>query len=325
MHKVTLSNNKEFICSSDQTILEAAIQNGIALEHSCRNGRCGICICELLDGETNLVSSEDYIIEKNKIDNSILTCSRSPKTDLVLDIEDLGDIGLIKSLTLPCRINSIEFLSDDICILQIRIPPNSNFDFVSGQYIELIKGAFKRSYSIANTRRDDELIELHIKKVEGGLMSNYIFNEAKINDLLRFEGPFGTFSYRANESKYIIFIATGTGIAPIKSILESFKKNSLTGKKVIVIWGGRMKKDLYYDLDEIDIDFNFIPVLSRENLSGFKSGYVHNVLLEQNIDLENATVYACGSSQMIDDAHKILVQSGLSKKRFYSDAFVSSN
>lgn len=323
MHKVTLSNDIEFECSPEQTILDAAKNNGIALEYSCRNGRCGVCMASVIEGETSLISDEEFLEEKREKHSQILTCCRSILSDIKLDIRDLGEIGLIKSVTLPCRINSIDIYNDEIAFLEFRLPPNNNFNYIPGQYIELINDEIRRSYSIANAPRDDNLIELHLKKVSDGVMSEHIFNKSVVNDIMRFEGPFGTFSLRDDSSKNIVFMATGTGIAPIKAILES-KNVTISNKQVYVIWGGRTSKDIYCDLNNIDEDFLFIPVLSREKKDSYESGYVQQILLKLDIDLSDTTVYACGSADMIEDSFKLLVDNGLKPNNFHSDAFVST-
>lgn len=322
--KITLSNGINFECTSEQTILEAAQNSGICLEHSCKNGRCGVCASGVERGESYPLIQEDALFDANQADKNILTCCRTPTTDLVLDIEDLGDIGLIKASTLPCRINSIKFLDNEICFVELRLPPSASFDYIPGQYIDLIKGDIRRSYSIANAPREDGIIEIQLKKVQNGKLSDYFFNHAKVDDLLRLEGPLGTFSYRDDASKNIVFIATGTGIAPIKALLEMLDKITLN-KNIYVVWGGRYEHNLYLDFTKINLDCKFVKVLSRAKIEGFSYGYVQNIVLELGLNLAETTCYACGSIDMINSASKLLIEEGLNKKRFHSDAFVSSS
>ena len=154
----------------------------------------------------------------------MLSCNAKPLSDIELDVEDLDEVKLFKKIV-PAKINTIEKLSDDILRLVLRLPPNSNFKFNSGQYVNIIKGKINRSYSIANCYNSKNQLEFFIKKYKNGFMSKYLFDEAQINDLLRIEGPIGTFFFRNSFSKEIIFLATGTGIAPIKSILENLEKS----------------------------------------------------------------------------------------------------
>jgi len=322
--KIYLSNGVEFIASVDQTILDAARQNNIAIEHSCRNGRCGVCVALVLSGESEPIRNEESLGTVEIANKNILTCCRIAVSDVHLDIEDLGVIGSLPLLTLPCRIDRIKHLNDDVIEVVLRLPPRSNFTFIAGQYIDLIHAGIRRSYSIANTARLDGKLELQVKKVEGGIMSDYLFLQAAQNDLLRLEGPRGTFSYRDDGSENLVLLATGTGMAPIKAVLESFKNLGID-KTIYVVWGAKRKKDLYFDTGSTGTKHKFVPVLSREKQIGFFYGYVQNAVLDLGLDLKKTTVYACGSEIMIRDALALLVENGLEKKRFYSDAFVSSN
>lgn len=307
-----------------QTILDAARQNNIGIEHSCRNGRCGACVAPVLSGNTEPVLDEQSLGAEDLSSNKILTCCRVALSDTCLNIEDLGAIGCLPLLTLPCRIDSVLNLTIDVIKLVLRLPPSSNFTFFAGQYIDLIHAGFRRSYSIANSVRSDNKIELHIKKVKGGKMSEYLFSHAAQNDLLRLEGPRGTFSYRDDIEENLVLMATGTGIAPIKAMLEDFNTQEIA-KKIYVLWGGRVSTDLYFDTSKTGVSHTFIPVLSRERQKGAFNGYVQDAALGLGLDLKSTTVYACGSEIMIQDAMTLLVESGLPKNRFYSDAFVSSN
>lgn len=329
MPKIYLSNGLEFNSVDGQTILEAARQNNIAIEHSCRNGRCGVCVAPLLKGETDAVIDEEFLGKvkvkvKGKTEGvNILTCCRVAISDIYLDIEDLGIIGSLPLLTLPCRIDSIKKLNDDVVGIVLRLPPGRDFMFCAGQYIDLIHAGIRRSYSIANSPRTDGKLELQVKKVQGGVMSDHLFDQAAQNDLLRLEGPLGTFSYREDESENIVLLATGTGIAPIKAMLEYFSEFRVK-KNIYVVWGARRHSDLYLDTSTIGAKHKFIPVLSREKREDIFCGYVQDAVLDLSLDLKNTTVYACGSELMIRDALTLLVKNGLAPSRFYSDAFLSS-
>jgi CDP-4-dehydro-6-deoxyglucose reductase len=321
--KIFLSNGIEFNSSDGQTILDAARQNNIAIEHSCRNGRCGICIAPVLSGNTEPVTVEESLSTEDLASAKILTCCRVALSDVHLNIEDLGAIGNLPVLTLPCRIDSIRDLNDDVIELLLRLPPGSDFNFFAGQYLDLIYAGFRRSYSIANSVRSDSKIELQVKRVKGGKMSEYLFSQAAQDDLLRLEGPRGTFSYRDDTAVNLVLMATGTGIAPIKAMLEDFNTRQIV-KNIYVVWGGRVSADLYFDTSLTGVRHTFIPVLSREQQKGTFSGYVQDAVLGLGLDLKDTTVYACGSKIMIRDAMVLLVENGLSTNRFYSDAFVSS-
>jgi CDP-4-dehydro-6-deoxyglucose reductase len=253
-----------------------------------------------------------------------------PISDLVLDIEDLGDIKVFEKKIIPAKIQAINKLNDSVIEVSLRLPPNSNFGYNSGQYVNITKGTIKRSYSVANTYKESGLLTFLIKKYENGLMSKYWFDEAKENDLLRIEGPIGSFFLRETEAENIIFLATGTGVAPIKAILESIVESpkELSSKKIWIFLGARNENDILWQPNELNetSNFKYIPVLSRasEDWKGEK-GYIQHILIKQNIPLENAQVYACGSNTMIESSKKLLIEKGLNKKNFFSDAFVATN
>lgn len=328
MPVVTLSNGKIFSATQDETLLVAAKSQGIALEHSCRTGRCGVCKAEVISGETRATQPEEALTEDEVKTGVILTCSRAAITDVTLDIQDLGRLAEIATKTVPCRVDSIQALANDVVQVVLRLPPTSPLAYLPGQYVDIIQGGNRRSYSIANAPRRDGKLELQISRVEYGVMSQYWFNEAKVNDLLRLEGPLGTFCFRTTEPANFVFLATGTGIAPVKAMLEELDRSPelAHGKSVYVYWGARVGSDIYWNVKSDHADVQFIPVLSRAN-PGWRgrTGYVQQALVNDRIDLSNAVVYACGSDAMIHSARPLLESAGLHPKNFYSDAFVSSN
>ena len=328
MFLIKLKNNKTFTCDKDSTIFEAAKKSNIVLEHSCLSSRCRSCVVKVLSGKTINTEEEMVLTEEDKNGNFVLSCNAKPLSDLELDIEDLGKIKLFEKKIIPSKISVIEKLTNDILKIVLRLPPNSNFNFNSGQYVNIIKGNLTRSYSIANCSDHKNQLEFFIKNYENGLMSAYFFKEAKINDLLRLEGPIGTFFLRDSSFKNIIFLATGTGIAPIKSILEGLDKfhKQYQNKNFWVIVGARYQEDLFWEPNLKNLNINYIPVLSRQvnDWNGAK-GYVQNIVLKQQIDLENTQVYACGSDNMIKSAKELFLKNSLKENSFFSDAFVQTN
>lgn len=328
MPNVTLANAKKFVAANDKTILLEANANGIALEYSCRTGRCGVCKAQVVRGETRPLRAEEALTPEELHSGVILTCCRAAITDIDLDIEDLGRLAEIATKTVPCRLDSIEKLAPDVVQVTLRLPPASKLNYLPGQYVDVIWQGARRSYSIANAPQFDGKLTLHVRHVAQGLMSQYWFNEAKVNDLLRLEGPLGTFCLRTTEPSNLVFLATGTGIAPVKAMLEELAASpELTvGKRIYVYWGGRNICDIYWQVKFEELSLSFIPVLSRSS-PGWEGrrGYVQQALLEDEVDLTDAVVYACGSDDMIHSARKQLTSAGLHPKRFYSDAFVSSN
>ena len=241
MFQIKLKNNKIFSCDKDSTIFESAKLNNIVLEHSCLSARCRSCMVKIVNGKTKNKIQEFVLSEEDKHNNYVLSCNAIPISDVTLDNEDLGNLNIYEKKIIPVKIDKIEKLTDLILKLTLRFPPNANFKFIPGQYINLIKDNIKRSYSIASPNINGNSIELFIKKYDDGLMSNYLFCEARLNDLLRIEGPIGSFFFRESRFDNIIFLATGTGVAPIRSILHELENNSekLAFKNIYVFVGTR--------------------------------------------------------------------------------------
>ena len=330
MFTVELKNNKSFLCDSGTTIFNSAKKAGIILDHSCLNARCRSCVVKVLSGKTKNLKDELVLTEEEKEKKFVLSCNAKPLSNLKLDIEDLSNIKLFDKKIVPAKISSIEKMSSDVIKVNLRLPPKPYFQFNAGQYVNLIKASINRSYSIGNKPNVSNHLEFFIKKYENGLMSKYWFEEAKINDLLRVEGPLGSFFLRESKCKNIVFLATGTGIAPVKAMLESVIENHTTfsKKKFWIFVGVRYKQDLLWEpkINNTKIKIKYIPVLSRQaNDWDGEKGYVQDIVLKENINLKDAQVYACGSNDMIQSAKKLLFENSLNESSFFSDAFVSTN
>ncbi len=328
MYLIEHVSGKKFYANGGESLLEAATRSGFNFNYSCKTGRCSSCKCKVLSGVTTAIQAETGLSADDRTEGWILSCVRAAMSDLRIEAEDLGGITLPPKKTLPCRISRLEKVAPDVIRVYLRLPPSAEFSFIPGQYIDIIgPGGIRRSYSLANANFDQKVLELHIRAVDGGVMSDYWFNQAKVNDLLRLNGPLGTFFLRDATDVDLIFLATGTGIAPVKAILESIPAltHEQRPKSVTVLWGARTHQDLYFDVTRIPCNHHFIPVLSRpQGIWTGASGYVQEVLLATQPNLSNAVVYACGSDAMIHSAKKALVQAGLPDQCFYSDAFVCS-
>ncbi|MEW6206346.1 MAG: FAD-binding oxidoreductase [Pseudomonadota bacterium] len=329
--KITLANGRKFSADAETSILDNALRQGIALEHSCKNGRCGVCKALLLNGHTEVLQHEESLQEAEKQAGFILTCCRKALADIEIEAEDLPELQGIQTKTIPARIDSLEFFTPNVVQVVLRTPPNNTLQFLPGQYISVIgPNGIRRAYSVANAPRADHKIALHIKKVDQGVLSQYWFEQAKVNDLLRLEGPMGTFFLRNQIPQTLILLATGTGLAPIQALLEKLQVLAQQGQalpNVAVYWGNRHERDIYCDLPVpqiAGIDAHLVLSRPAQGWVG-RTGYVQQAVLEDFGNLQNAAVYACGSSSMIASAKTAFVQAGLPGNRFYSDAFVSTN
>ena len=325
---IKLSNGRGFSATPGDSLVDAALSAGITLPHSCKTGRCSTCKCKVLQGATTALQGETGLTDAERTEGWILSCVRSAQSDVILEVEDLGNVVLPPSKTFPCRISSIDRLASDVVRVMLRLPPTADFRAIPGQYIDVIgPGGIRRSYSLANANTADKTLELHIRAVEGGVMSDYWFKQAKTNDLLRLNGPLGTFFLRSLEHLHLVFLATGTGIAPVKAMLESLISipPEQAPQSVSVFWGGRTVKDLYFDPQVVPAGHQFVPVLSQSEVDWpGVSGYVQNALLATQPNLDRTVVYACGSDAMIRSAKASLLTAGLPDNRFFADAFVPS-
>ena len=326
MSQITLSNGKSFAAAHGATILDAGLRAGVSLAYSCRTGRCGTCRGRVDAGETRALHDETGLTAAEREDGWILTCVRTPTTDVTIEADDLGAVPLAAARTLACRIQALDALAPDVLRVTLRLPPTATLDYRPGQYIDVIgHGGLRRSYSIANAPAADRRLELHVGRVDGGAMSDYWFGAARVDDLLRLHGPLGTFFLREPDDVDLVFLATGTGIAPVKAILEDLGRRPDAGqpRSVRVYFGGRRPADLYWTPDAGTA--RFVPVLSRADAAwGGARGHVQDALLADMPDLAQAAVYACGSDAMIHDAHAATARAGLPANRFLSDAFVCS-
>ena len=257
-----------------------------------------------------------------------MSCVRAAESDLSLEVEDLSQHAIPPAKIVPCRIAKLEQLAPDVLAVGLRVPPQAEFQCLPGQYIDVIgPGGIQRSYSLASAGAPGQPLELHVRAVPGGAMSEYWFNHARINDILRFRGPLGSFFLRAVAATDLIFLATGTGIAPVKAMLEGLSQLApeASPRSVTVYWGGRYPSDFYLDVRQIPGAHRYVPVLSRDAAEWTgQLGYVQDVLLSESPDLSAALVYACGSEAMILCSKKAVTEAGLESSRFFSDAFVCS-
>lgn len=326
---VTLADGHRFPAESGFSLLDAALANGLTLEHSCKTGRCGSCKARVLRGQSLPLRDEVSLNAAEREAGWILTCVRGPATDLELDLGDLTALAGFRAKTYPCRIDSIQRAAPDVLRVELRLPPKAGFAFLPGQYIDVSSPTgIKRSYSIASDMREAGRLELHVRQVEAGAFSAFWFGEAHVNDLLRFNGPLGTFFLRDCVGLDLILLVTGTGYAPAHSILAQIASmpREQEPASVHLLWGGRVESDIYAKPSAGDIALRFTPVLSRADaIWRGARGHVQDVLLAKGPELQNAVVYACGSAAMIHSAREALIAGGLPPKRFFSDAFVSSN
>ncbi|WP_028456319.1 CDP-6-deoxy-delta-3,4-glucoseen reductase [Chitinilyticum litopenaei] len=316
-----------------ETILDAAMRSGFNMPYGCKNGACGACKGKLLSGTVRHDSHSDSALSKFEAEHGwSLFCCAHPETDVSIECREVAATKDIQIKTLPCRVQKIDKVSHDVAVLTLKLPTTERLQFLAGQYIDIhTKSGKKRSFSIANPPHNAEFLELHIRNVPGGEFSSYVWNEMQEKEIYRFTGPLGSFFLREESDKPIILLATGTGFAPIKGMLEhAFNKG--IRREIILYWGARSLADLYMpqlpgQWQQEHANFTFIPVLSEprpEDQWQGRTGFLHEVVLEDFGTLAHHQVYACGAPIMVESAFKHFVARGLPEDEFYSDAFFTA-
>ena len=320
-----------FACDDGETVLSAAMHADLMIPYSCRNGACGTCKGKILDGEVDYgVYQPGTLTDSEKARGFALFCVAKPKSPLTIEVREVRRAGDIPIRKLPCRIEKIDKVAPDVAIVSLKLPANERLQYLAGQYVDLLlKDGRRRSFSIATAPEDDTLLELHIRHVPGGYFSGLLFSEYKGREILRFEGPLGTFYLREESDKPVIFVAGGTGFAPIKAVIEHALHREVQ-RPMVLYWGVRSRRDLYLpDLPGTwqarHRNFSFIPVLSDPLLDDHwpgRTGLVHMAVMEDFPDLSGQQVYACGGPAMIDAAKRAFTtERGLPIEDFFADSF----
>ncbi|TAM44274.1 MAG: CDP-6-deoxy-delta-3,4-glucoseen reductase [Gammaproteobacteria bacterium] len=320
----------EFTVAEKETVLDAALRHGYTLPYSCRNGSCGTCKGKLRAGEVDYGVYEDKALSAaERAAGFALFCQAVPRSDLVIEAKELAAVAGIAIKTLPARVVKMEKAADDVMILSLKLPANQRLQFLAGQYVDiLLKDNQRRSFSLANPPHADEFLELHVRQVPNGLFTGHVFTQMKEKDLLRLRGPLGIFFLREESDRPAIFVAGGTGFAPIKGILEHAFARGIR-RPLHLYWGVRAQRDLYMDTlprtwVRAHAHFKYTPVLSEprpeERWDG-RTGWVHDAVIADYPDLSGYEVYASGPPPMIEAVKKTFFARGLTPDRLFFDSF----
>ncbi|MBU3540131.1 2Fe-2S iron-sulfur cluster-binding protein [Polynucleobacter sp. UB-Tiil-W10] len=338
-YQVTLkTSGKQFTVNPDENLLEAALRQGVNLPYGCKNGACGSCKGKVLEGQvTHGQHSESALSKVDETAGGVLFCCSHPQSDLLIEAREVQGAGDIAIRKVPCRVNTICKPSSDVAILKLQLPAAERFQFLAGQYLEfLLKDGQRRAYSIANAPEQEGPLELHIRHLPGGLFTDFVFGAVtpalKEKDILRFEGPLGSFFLREDSKKPIIFVAAGTGFAPIKSIIEQMQAKKIS-RPIHLYWGGRRPSDLYLNelcksWEKEIAHFKYIPVISdalAEDAWQGRTGFVHQAVMADHPDMQDFQVYACGAPVMVNAAkNDFSAKCQLPEDEFYADSFTSA-
>lgn len=330
-------SNQEFTVDEEQTVLDAALDAGIVLPYSCRNGTCSTCKGRVVAGSWDAGDAPAHILEASELNQGYtLLCQARPNSDLVIEAQVVRMADDIEIRKMPSRVMGISDLAPDVKQIQLQLPASDPFRYYAGQYLEFImRDGRRRSYSMANAPTDTNLIELHIRHMPGGAFTDHVFGAAgtqmKVREIQRVEGPLGSFFLREDSDKPIVFLASGTGFAPIKAIIERMIETG-SRRPATLYWGGRRPHDLYMhslaqQWSTALPDFHYVPVISHaqedDDWSG-RTGFVHHAVMQDIADLSGYQVYACGTPIMVESARRDFSHdNGLPENEFFADAFTS--
>jgi len=335
---------RQFTVARDGTLLAAAIDQGVGLPYGCKDGACGSCKSKLLEGRVIHGAHQAKALSVDEETAGwVLTCCAMPQTDCVVDLRMVPGAGEHPVLKLPSRVLAMERAAPDVMILKLQLPANQNLQYRAGQYVEFIlRDGARRSYSMANAPHNvgsPPAIELHVRHMPGGRFTDHVFGAMKDKEILRMEGPFGSFFLREDSERPIILLASGTGFAPIKAIAEHIFHKRLNvdepgkpARRVVLYWGARTRKDLYLDAlpalwAREQPNFAYVPVLSEalpDDAWTGRTGFVHQAVMADIPDLSAHQVYACGAPVMVEAARAdFTARCGLPPDQFFADAFTS--
>ena len=325
-----------FTAEPDEAMLAAGIRQGIGLPYGCKDGACGSCKCKLVSGTVVHGPHQPKALSADEeAAGYVLTCCGVAHSDVVIESRQVTEAGAFPIKKMPVRVSALERASHDVMVLRLQLPASDTFQYHAGQYVEfLLRDGDRRSYSMANaphTQAGQPAMELHLRHMPGGKFTDHVFGAMKEKDILRIEGPYGSFFLREDSDKPMVLLASGTGFAPIKALIEHMQHRGIT-RPATLYWGGRRPADLYMaDWVEARLaempNLRYVPVISNaeaEDQWTGRTGFVHQAVLQDFPDLSGHQVYACGAPIVVDSAKRDYVALGhLPEEEFYADSFTS--
>jgi CDP-4-dehydro-6-deoxyglucose reductase, E3 len=328
-------SGRTFTANADEALLAAAIRQGIGLPYGCKDGACGSCKCKKLEGTVTHGAHQLKALSLEEAANGfILTCCAVAHSDVVIESRQVTDESAFPVKKMPTRVNTMTKASHDVMVIRLQLPASDVFKYHAGQYVEfLLRDGARRAYSVGNaphTQAENPGLELHVRYMPGGKFTEHVFGPMKEKEILRIEGPFGSFYLREDSDKPMVLLASGTGFAPIKAIIEHMQFKGIT-RPAVLYWGGRRPADLYMNdwvlgkVAEMP-NLRYVPVVSdalAEDAWTGRTGFVHKAVLEDFPDLSGHQVYACGAPIVVDSAQTDYAAAGLPADEFYADSFVT--
>lgn len=321
---------------ASETLLDAALRNGIAVPHGCREGACGSCRARILSGDIDHGAATTHTLASaERAAGWALLCQARALSDVVVEVPQ-KETCVPGPRKLPVRVEQLTRVSSDVMLLELRLPAGVAFDYLPGQYVEFVLGdGRRRAFSLAAPAGASGILQLHIRRVPGGVFTGHVFEGLKAGDILRIEGPLGAFYLRESSPRPMLLVAGGTGFAPVKAIVEQAMAKGL-GRPMALYWGGRTRADLYLNglaeqWAKAGTGLRYVPVLSdpdagRDALTepwAGRTGWVHRAAMADLPDMSAWQAYVCGPPAMVRAARTDFVERcGLPENEFFADAFV---
>ncbi|CAM3446233.1 CDP-6-deoxy-delta-3,4-glucoseen reductase [Polaromonas hydrogenivorans] len=331
-----LPSGRSFTANAGEPLLAAAIRQGIGLPYGCKDGACGSCKCKKLEGTVAHGAHQlKALSAEEQASGFILTCCAVAQSDVVLESRQVTDESAFPVRKMPVRVTSMTRASPDVMVIRLQLPASDMLKYHAGQYVEfLLRDGDRRSYSMANapyTQVETPGVELHIRHMPGGKFTDHVFGAMKEKEIQRIEGPYGSFFLREDSDKPLVLLASGTGFAPLKALIEHMQYKNIT-RPAVLYWGGRRPADLYmHDWMLAKVaempSLRYIPVISNalpeDGWTG-RTGFVHKAVLEDVSDLSGHQVYACGAPIVVESARdEYSAVAGLPTEEFFADPFTS--
>jgi CDP-4-dehydro-6-deoxyglucose reductase len=329
-------SGRAFSVDKDETILAAGVRQGVGLPYGCKDGACGSCKCLKVSGEIQMSAYQSKALSDEELAKGmVLTCRATALSDIVLESRQVTSADAFPIRKMPVRIASMEKMSPDVMRIMLQLPSTENMQYHAGQYVEfLLRDGSRRAYSMANAPHTlvagTPMVELHIRHMPGGKFTDHVFGAMKEKEIQRIEAPFGSFYLREDSNKPMVLLASGTGFAPIKTLLEHMQHKNIQ-RPARLYWGGRRPSDIYMS-DWVTAqlalmpNLQFIPVVSdalpEDHWTG-RAGFVHAAVLQDIADLSGYQVYACGAPVVIESAQRDYAAHGLPAEEFFADSFTS--
>lgn len=328
-----------FEARSEEPLLSASRRAQLHFNHSCLNGHCGRCMAELVEGEVSYpvlppVALEDELALQDEApsgNRKILLCQAVAESDLTIIAREPAALKRIQTRITQARVHSIDFPVDDVACIRLSLNEDKPLNYLAGQYLEVILADGKRrAFSMANAPSKAGLLELHIRHVPGGGFTDYVFDRMQVGDPVDIEVPLGTFFLRGHSQRPILCVAGGTGFAPIKAIVEELMlrhQSSNESRPVHLYWGAQTREELYQHDRVLQWArelpwFSYTPVINESgDETSWRTGWVHQAVLEDHPDLSGFDVYMSGPPALVDVGRIAFRQHGLPRRHLFYDSF----